>query len=95
MRRDRVDESIERLENAVGSLIEAFTDLSERLIAAEAHGTELAELIRAHVGNEEPASFLRSFKRMETENADLRARLAEGRVVVDRTLARLRFLEER
>lgn len=94
-RSDSVDRTLDELERSVETLIEGHTTTSDRLRAAEEQKEKLHELVRARVGDDaDPDSFVRRYRELERRNAELRDRLEAGRAGIDRTLARLRFLEE-
>ena len=89
-------EALDELERTVGSFVDGFADLSERLQASEERAEQLTEIVNRHVGEDaEPDSLLARHRQLQEENSDLRSRLDEGRAGVARTIARLRFLEER
>ncbi len=84
-----------RLETAVARLLERMDGLRERTRAAEARVQDVEELLRRFTrGDDDPARLVERLKATERENADLRARLEQGREGVERLLARIRFLED-
>lgn len=83
-----------RLEDAVGELLTRLAETRVRAHAAEQKSAELAELVQRFTGDEQEAEQLMTrLKTLETENEDLRSRLARGRDGVERMIARIRFLE--
>ncbi|MCE2454755.1 MAG: hypothetical protein J4G12_02900 [Gemmatimonadetes bacterium] len=88
------NEALANLEDAVASLADAHTDLVDRLAAELKNASRLNRLLESQVGTEEPGSVLRNLEELQRENGELRARLDAGRAAIERTLARLRFLEE-
>ncbi len=86
--------AFERLEVAVGQLLEGLEAAKARAVLAEAKNSELVKLLSRFTGDEEEAGRLVGrLKGLESENADLRARLDRGREGVDRMIARIHFLE--
>lgn len=84
----------DRLESAIGELVDGLAEALDRAGEAEARNAELAKLVERFTGNQEEAGQLVSrLKRLEAENADLRSRLERGAEGVDRMIARIRFLE--
>ena len=82
------------LEHAVGQALDRLERMSRRVRAAEAKSAELGEIVRRFTGNEgEAGRILSRLQHLESENADLEGRLAEGRAGIDRLLSKIRFLE--
>lgn len=87
-------QAFDALERAVNELLGHLEDMDERLVASEARGSELGEVVRRFTGDEGEADrILTRLHTLEEENADLRRRLDQGREGVDRLLAKIRFLE--
>lgn len=87
-------EGFDRLEDAVGELIDRLSATRLRAEQAEAKNAELVDLVQRFTGNEEEAERLMSrLGRLEEENDELRSRLEQGRAGVERMIARIRFLE--
>jgi predicted RNase H-like nuclease (RuvC/YqgF family) len=93
---DQVErQAFQRLEGAVGRLLEELATLKRRSDAAEARVAEVEALLRRFTkGTADPADLERRTRALETENEELRTRIEEAREGVDRLLARIRFLEE-
>ena len=86
--------AFERLEGAVGQLLDRLSEARRRAKAAEAKTVELAELVSRFTGNEaEAGELMNRLEGLETENVELRGRLEAGRAGVDRMIARIKFLE--
>ena len=93
---DRPDRrALSRLDDAVGAVIQRLEEMEGRLERAEAKRRELEEVLeRFRTGDEAPAELARRAERLADENRTLRRRLGDGREVVERIRARIRFLEE-
>jgi predicted RNase H-like nuclease (RuvC/YqgF family) len=84
-----------RLEGAVGRLLGEMEALRARIRREEARVTEAETLMREVTqGVLDPADLERRVRELDAENADLRARISEGKEGVERLLARIRFLED-
>jgi len=84
-----------RLEGAVGRLLGEMEALRARIRREEARVTEAEALMREVTqGVLDPADLERRVRELDAENADLRARIGEGKEGVERLLARIRFLED-
>lgn len=82
------------LERAVEGALARLTEMSQRVREAEARAADLQRLADRFSGDPgEAERLVEQFARLEDENADLRARVAEGRAGVERLLAKIRFLE--
>ena len=87
-------EAFAALESAVGQALDRLAQMSRRIQAAEAKSAELDEVVRRFTGNEEEGGrILSRLRHLESENADLKGRLAQGRAGIDRLLSKIRFLE--
>lgn len=93
---DRPDRrALSRLDEAVGSVLQRLERMEERLRASEERRRELDELLEEfRTGDADPMEVSQRAQRLAEENEALRRRLEEGRVVVERIRARIRFLEE-
>lgn len=93
---DRPDrEALARLDEAVGAVLDRLERTEARLQEAEERSRELEAILeRFRSGEEDPAEVVRRAERLAEENEALRKRLDEGRGVVERIRARIRFLEE-
>ena len=90
----RSEAAFERLEDAVGELIDRLTEARLRVRAAEEKNAELAQLVQRFTGDDAQAEELMTrLRALEQENEDLRGRLERGRAGVERMIARIRFLE--
>ena len=82
------------LEAAVRRLIRQSAELRVELRAAEGRNRELTGLLAPVARGEEGAeSLVEKLRAAEAERQDLRKRLAKGRDVAERMMARIRFLE--
>jgi len=88
--------ALDALEAAVKEAAAHLRDLTRRVEEAEALGARLREQV-GRIGGDpsEAGRLLSKLGRLDEENADLRARVQEGRAGVERILAKVRFLEER
>ncbi len=87
-------EALAALEHAVGQALDRLERMSRRVQAAEAKSAELGEVVRRFTGDEgEAGRILSRLRHLESANADLEGRLAEGRAGIDRLLSKIRFLE--
>ncbi|MEQ1855938.1 MAG: hypothetical protein ABL963_05665 [Longimicrobiales bacterium] len=86
--------AFEALERAVGDLLDRLTWLHDRAALAEEKSEDLQEMLQRFTGSEvDAAQIVSRLRHLESENADLRTRLEQGRAGVDRLLAKIRFLE--
>ncbi len=86
---------LQELERSVAKAADRLGELSRRVEEAEARSRQLQELVGRFTGNaDEAGQLLTRLGRLDEENADLKARLEEGRAGVDRILARIRFMED-
>lgn len=84
----------QKLERAVGGLLQGLEEARLRAEAAEGKSGELETLLARFTEDEGAAGqLLTRLKSLEEENTDLRQRLEKGREGVERLLARIRFLE--
>jgi hypothetical protein len=82
------------LERAIDDVLDRLEWLRERASLAEEKGEDLQELLQRFTGSEvDAAQMIARLRHLESENADLRSRLDQGRAGVDRLLAKIRFLE--
>lgn len=87
--------ALQGLESAVGKLLERVRDLDRRVEKSEARRLEVEDLLkRITTGDASPAEMHGRLRDLETENADLRRRLNDGRETVEGVLAKIRFLED-
>jgi chromosome segregation ATPase len=87
--------ALQELERAVAKAADRLGELARRVDEAEARSRQLEELVGRFTGNaEEAGQLLTRLGRLDEENADMKARLEEGRAGVDRILARIRFMED-
>jgi chromosome segregation ATPase len=87
-------EAFAELERAIDVALDRLAQIAGRLHAAEAKSDELGEVVKRFTGDDADGQrILTRLGRLEEENADLRARLAEGRAGIDRLLAKIQFLE--
>ena len=83
------------LEAAVSRTVEELRELRKRTADAVRRSDELQALLeRFQTGSESPERMKERLERLESENRDLRARIAQGRDGVERLLARIQFLED-
>lgn len=86
--------AFDALERAIDDVLDRLTWLHERAALAEEKGEDLQELLHRFTGAEvDAAQMISRLRHLESENADLRGRLEQGRAGVDRLLAKIRFLE--
>lgn len=94
-RAEAAESALVALEKAVGRALERIGTLESGLEVARGRRDEVEELLaRMADGEENPADMQERLHLLETENAELRRRLHEGREGVERLLAKIRFLEE-
>ena len=90
------EQAVKRLENAVNAQIKQVERLRDEVVRMRAEGEALEGLLKGVTsGKEGPRELLEKIHIIEEENRDLRGRLDEGRVGVERLLARVKFLEEK
>ena len=88
-------ETFARLESAVRRLIRQSAELRADLRLARQRNRELMELLGPVAeGEASPESVLERLRAAEDERLELQQRLERGREVVERMMARIRFLEE-
>jgi hypothetical protein len=86
--------AFDALESAIDDVLDRLTWLHERAALAEEKGEDLQELLHRFTGADvDAAQMISRLRHLESENADLRGRLEQGRAGVDRLLAKIRFLE--
>jgi hypothetical protein len=86
--------ALDQLERAVGDMLDRLEWLQDRAALAEDKSEDLKELLERFTGSDvDAAQMISRLRALETENADLRSRLEQGRAGVDRLLAKIRFLE--
>jgi predicted RNase H-like nuclease (RuvC/YqgF family) len=86
--------ALDALERAVGDLLDRISWLHDRAALAEDKREDLQELLQRFTGTDVDAGQMMARLRvLESENADLRSRLEQGRAGIDRLLAKIRFLE--
>lgn len=87
--------ALQSLDGAVGAVLDEVARLRSTLREREARIREAESLLaELSEGEESPVRMRRRIDRLQEENAELRARLQEGRDGVERLLAKIRFLEE-
>ena len=87
--------ALSEVEGAVGRLLDEMDRLKQRTVRAETRVRDVEALLRRFTrGDDDPAQLQRRTGELQAENEDLRSRIEEGREVVDRLLARIRYLEE-
>ena len=88
-------ETFARLESAVRRLIRQSAELRAELRLARERNRELMELLGPVAeGEASPESVLERLRAAEDERHEFQQRLERGREVVERMMARIRFLEE-
>ena len=88
-------EPFARLESAVRRLIRQSAELRTELRSARARNQELMELLAPIAeGEAGPESVVERLRAAEDERRELEGRLERGRQVVERMMARIRFLED-
>lgn len=88
-------EPFARLESAVRRLIRRSAELRTELRSARARNRELMELLAPIAeGEAGPESVVERLRAAEDERRELEGRLERGRQVVERMMARIRFLED-
>ncbi len=89
------DSGLNRLDEAVDTLVARAQFLREELGEAERRIIELQELFQGFTsGDRAPEDMLDRLRTSERENKELHLRLERARNAVDRVLAKIRFLEE-
>jgi hypothetical protein len=82
------------LERAIGDVLDRLSWLHDRASLAEEKSEDLQELLSRFTGSDvDAAQMIARLRHLESENADLRSRLEQGRAGIDRLLAKIRFLE--
>lgn len=80
---------------AVGRAIAEVRAARERAAEAEAGATRSDDLLREFVdGTQDPGALAKQVSELEAENQMLRSRIQQGQKVVDKILARIRFIED-
>ena len=88
-------ELFSRLESAVRRLIRQSAELRAELRSARERNRELMELLAPVAeGEAGPESVVERLRAAEDERRELEGRLERGRQVVERMMARIRFLED-
>ena len=88
-------ETFARLESAVRRLIRQSAGLRAELRSARERNRELVELLAPVAeGEAGPESVLERLRAAEDERQEFAGRLERGREVVERMMARIRFLED-
>ncbi|MCY4646004.1 MAG: hypothetical protein OXE73_03920 [Gammaproteobacteria bacterium] len=88
-------EAFARLESAVRRLIRRSAELKAELRSARERNRELMELLGPVAeGEAGPESVLERLRAAEDERREYAGRLERGREVVERMMARIRFLED-
>ena len=88
-------EPFARLESAVRRLIRQSSELRAELRTARQRNQELMELLAPIAeGEAGPESVVERLRAAEDERQELEERLERGREVVERMMARMRFLED-
>ena len=88
-------ESFARLESAVRRLIRRSAELRAELRSARERNQELMELLGPVAeGEASPESVLERLRAAEDERQEFAGRLERSREVVERMMARIRFLED-
>ena len=89
-------EPFARLESAVRRLIRQSAELRAELRSARERNEELMEFLAPIAeGEASPESVVERLRAAERERRELEERLERGRAVVERMIARIRFLEGR
>lgn len=95
VRAESAEAALGGLERAVERALRRVAQMEQTLAGARKRRDEVEVLLtRMADGDENPARMQRRIEALESENADLRRRIDEGREGVERLLARIRFLEE-
>jgi len=82
------------LEGAVSEALKRLAVAAQRAEAAEKKSADLNQMMRGLTNSPaEAGEVLTRLRRLESENADLKERLKQGRAGVERMLAKIRFLE--
>lgn len=86
---------LDRLESAVLQLLREHDALRRRAAAAESRVRELERAVQdVSTGRVNPVALAEDARRLEEQNADLRARIDAAHQAVTRVMARLQFVEE-
>lgn len=86
--------AFQRLETAVEEVLWRLERARGRAEAAEARSEEMQELLKRFSADDGAAGqLLTRLRTLETENQELKTRMAQGRESVERLLAQIRFLE--
>ena len=82
------------LDEAVVRTLEELKSFRQRALEAEKRSAELEALLKSFESGEETVGSMKQrLTRLEEENGHLRLRVGHGREIVERTLARIDFLE--
>lgn len=88
-------QALSRLEDAVLQLIESRADIESRALEAQERIDGLEKLLgQSQEGDRDVTGLQDTLGELKAQNADLRARISEGREGVDRLLSRIRFLDD-
>src|SRR5688572_11074857 len=94
-RKPRLAPELDQLESTVQRLLQAHDALRRRAEAAEARVRELERAVQdVSTGRVNPVDLAEDARRLEEQNADLRARIDAAYEAVNRMMARLQFVEE-
>jgi seryl-tRNA synthetase len=86
---------LDRLELTIQRLLQTHDALQQRAEAAEARVRELERAVQdVSTGRVNPVDLAEDARRLEEQNADLRARMNAAYDAVQRVMARLQFVEE-
>jgi seryl-tRNA synthetase len=86
---------LDRLEFAVQRLLQSHERLRRRAEAAEARVSELERAVQdVSTGRVNPVDLAEDARRLEEQNAELRARVDAAYHAVHRVMTRLQFIEE-
>ena len=84
------------LERVIDLALQHLEEVTLRAEKAESRNAELESLIKRFAGGEEDAGqVLHRLAQLEAENQDMHSLLEVGRAVIDKLIAKLRFLEEK
>lgn len=88
-------QALSRLEGAVGRILDELSRTRDQLAQERARvGAAEGALDAFRHGEEDPVELRERVLALQRENQDLKERVTKSRQVVERLLARIRFLEE-
>lgn len=92
--REKNQVALKHLKNSVSSTVEMVNQLRNQLEHTRERLKEMEEAIESVTGKDgRPVETFRKLRTLEIDNRDLAGRLDQGRLVLDRLLSKIRFIE--